>query len=58
MAVTSTCRACGGSIEISADGAMEDAVAMGDEFFHRGCIEAAPTDGGPTGPAYFIPKGW
>lgn len=31
---------------------------MGDEFFHRGCIEAAPTDGGPTGPAYFIPKGW
>jgi len=35
---------------------MDDAVAIGDHFFHNGCIEARPPGSGPTKPAYFIPK--
>jgi hypothetical protein len=36
---------------------MRDALAVGDEFFHRGCIEAHRTEPTSNRPAYFIPKG-
>ena len=34
-----------------------DGLAVGDEFFHRGCIEAHRTEPTPNRTAYFIPKG-
>ena len=52
------CRACGGRIDITAEGTMVDAIARGDSFFHRGCIEAKPGEPPFDKPAYLIPKDW
>lgn len=43
---------------ITAAGELRDAIAIGDGFFHRGCIEAAPASQSIDTPAYFIPRDW
>ncbi len=49
------CRYCGTEIVLTARGAPKGVIALGDQFFHRGCVEAAPTEPGPNTPAYLIP---
>ena len=58
MPARTKCRACGGTIVITEDESDEDILAIGDQFFHRGCVEAAPRPHGPTGPVYLIPRDW
>ena len=58
MGAVATCRACGGRITITDEGAMVDSIARGDSFFHRGCIEAKPGEALIDKPAYLIPKTW
>lgn len=58
MAATTRCRFCGATIVLTAEGADSDVIAVGDQIVHRGCVEVAPEEPGPSGPAYFIPRNW
>ena len=58
MAARTRCLACGGRIDIDETGPTDDVIAVADQFFHRGCIEAAPVDSSPGTPAYHIPRDW
>ncbi len=55
MTSATRCRFCGTEIVLTGEGAPPGVVALGDQFFHRGCVEAAPADPGPQTPAYLIP---
>jgi len=58
MGAITSCRVCGGRIDIDDDGSMVDSIARGDSFFHRGCVEAKPGEPPIDTPAYHIPKDW
>lgn len=55
MTSLTRCRFCGTQIVLTRAGAPQGVVALGDQFFHRGCVEAAPSDSGADTPAYLIP---
>lgn len=58
MTAETRCRFCGTRIVLDESGPPPGVRALGDSFFHEGCVEGRPTSSDPGVPAYRIPEGW